>query len=372
MYCEKCGNEVNKDAKFCTKCGTAVSKEKKNQEQEEVPAENKFGVLEKGVIGAVCIVLVAIIIMLYFSAKTPYLEEKKMIEILTAMNPATVEIEGREVEVTFERINNVKQEWRRDEELLAVECDADIDGYGFDGTLYCEMAFSKDLQGNWEVHNIEAEGLDIRPLFGMELLPTQEIYDAVESLYPEIKWDSVYYSGRPNSAVSGITFVGENTNLEEKTCRYIYDYWFYTHTADVNGTIVLDYVFDDSAQWVLQSAEKLKDTKTWCLNGMWTIDISDLYMELEIEELDWDEQTASFEAVIGSGQDGYRVYSSCPFYEENGCLHLGALYDIRESYGEVNPISIFLTAKIDDLYYRCPDLFGGEDAPEIPVGGRTE
>lgn len=44
MYCRKCGNKLNDNAKFCSKCGTSIEEDKKVieiVEEKEIKLESK-------------------------------------------------------------------------------------------------------------------------------------------------------------------------------------------------------------------------------------------------------------------------------------------------------------------------------------------
>ncbi len=134
----------------------------------------------------------------------------------------------------------------------------------------------------------------------------------------------------------------------------------------------MEYEFSDSGEWILASIYPHDVNVEWDLEGLWSFGIYTYYVDVAILEMDYkhgiaiiEERGSEFE---GSGSPKQR---GIEFAEENGVIYFDTF-----TAGENNRYSmekeITLIARIDDMYYMHPGMFGEGSEYERPIGGRSQ
>ena len=372
MFCSKCGNVVKEEMCYCSKCGNLIEKQdalikihKKNR--------NKNSKIIIGVVFA--FLIIGVILLFAIKHKNNALNIESVEEILSSSTNVSMYIGGEDVLFSINEITNVSIKKEDEDNVYHVVCNADISCNSMKAQVKYNVVVKK-VEKSWVIENSYIEDVyEIEPLVGAKE-PWDLVESTVQELYPGIRWGYQYDAAFKNDLNYDFSIQydleNRNTNLEGKQDQFIFNYSFDTYTAHVTGKVEFNYEFSEEGIWVLIETNSMEESIEWDLVGVWSFDIYTNYIDVSIYDMDFASHIAK---VKRKGSSFYGSGSAetleIGFEEEENCLYFDTFTIPRRQYSS-DAIDITLTAKLDDLYYKCPSMFNGAEAVEVGIGGKSE
>lgn len=361
MFCSKCGEEIKNDAKFCSKCGQSI--------HGDPSLKSLFNVKLMCIVGGI---LVIAILLILFLGKERKLSKQEIISAMTEQQVTSMRIGEITEYFNIDEVKNIT--YAVDENDQEITCNIIMSNEIMRVEAQYALDFTK-VNDSWILSDytiIKIE--DVQLLSGVELSNGLVEY-AIKELYPDIHWDLEQYSiiGNDINYKFPIEWVVEerNTDLDNKQDQVICNYGFFTNTAYITGKIELNYIFSNDEGWILNNVVEKERNITWDLEGVWSFEIYTYYVEVAILYMDWENHIATIgkRGSLFQGS-GIEEIVQVGFQSSDEYIYFNTFTISRDSMWSSDE-EITLTVKLDDMYYKHPNIFTGEGSYDLPIGGKS-
>lgn len=377
MFCPNCVKIIKDGSNFCKYCGCSIQDTVENGEQKGlVNSESGYnGAWKKAdssKVGVAIVAVVFLVMMVVVFTSSDKITEKELYNLIPYVT--TTSIGGVERSFAVDKLI-ITSRSEGYEDSIIVDCDVTMSNDMMTADVEYRVDCKK-LNDNWEILDSQVIGVDdVKPKQGAVAAESGDLVeDAIKALYPDINWgyqqldllgNDIDYDFEINWKINET-----DTDLKNGKDHIVCGYSFDTHTVTVEGELEIDYEFTKDGTWVMTGSNQIQDEIEWDLNGLWSFDIYTYYVDVEFLEIDFGNDVAAIRrrgsALQGSGT---METIAIGFTEEENCLYFDTFIIPGSSWGSEHEIT--LTAKLDDLYYKCPNFFSGAAPYDEGIGGKN-
>lgn len=377
MFCPNCTKIIKDGSNFCKYCGSSIQATVENGGQKEsVNSESGYDGAWKNPdsskVGVAIVATVFLVMLVVAFARSDKITEKELYNLMPYVTTAS--IGGVEKAFTVDKLA-ITSRSEGYEDSISVYCDVTISNDMMTADVEYKVDCKK-MNDNWEILDSQVIGVDdVKPKQGVVAAESGALVeDAIKAQYPDINWGYQQLDLLGNDIDYDFDINWEinetDTDLKNGKEHIVYGYSFDTHTVTVEGELEIYYEFTKDGTWVMTESNQIQDEIKWDLNGLWSFDIYTYYVDVEFLEIDFDNDVAAIRrrgsALQGSGT---METIAIGFREEENCLYFDTFVIPGSSWGSEHEIT--LTAKLDDLYYKCPNFFAGAASYDEGIGGKN-